>query len=164
MGLLSDAYTWIDRNLAGGILPGGFTGGIGLPLAGAVERVAGQFAPGPQLPQTPTGLPLVPTAVAAPGLFAGGAAFQAAAGMPVVAPRAAAAPRGKIITATARIVNGQIIPVKMVPGRALVTTEDLRTVKRVRKTLRLLDRAFPKPRKKRRTYAARPRSHTHAKK
>ena len=167
MGLLDDAFEWVDRNVFGGILPGGFTGGVGLPGAGLVERVAGQFAPGPQLPSgfVPTpqaAVPIVPQVGG--GLFAGPAAAQAAAGMPVVAAMPAAAPRGKLITATARVVNGQIIPIRMVPGRSLVTTEDLRTVKRVRKTMRLLNRAFPKPPKKRRRLSAPRRSHTHAKK
>lgn len=160
MGLLEDAYKWIDRNIAGGLLPGGETS-IGLPLAGAVERVAGQFAPGPQLPSgyRPPAAPAAPVSPAG-ALFGTSAVGMAANGMPVVAPRPMAMPRGKTVTGVATIYpDGTVVPGKLVPGRPVVTTEDLRTVKRVKKAKRLLDRAFPKPKAKRRSYRA-PRTRT----
>lgn len=158
MSLLGDAYAWFDRNVAGGFLPGGETQ-LGLPGAGLVERVAGQFAPGEQLPsgfQRPAQV----AAVAPGGIFGGGAAVQAASGMTVVAPRAAAAPRGRTITATATVLpDGTIIPRRMVPGRSLITTEDVRTIKRMKKVSRLLGRAFPKAAKRKRRLSA-PRTRT----
>jgi len=155
VGLLDDAYDWFDRNVTGGFLPGGETQ-LGVPLAGLVERVAGQFAPGTQLPSgfQPAAQP--PAVVGqAGGIFGGGAALTAANGMPVSFPRGPSAPRGKTVTATATVfADGSVLPGRMVPGRVIVTTEDLRTVRRVKKAKRLLDRAFPKPRKKRRSYRA----------
>ncbi len=161
MGLLADAYAWIDRNVAGGFLPGGETQ-LGVPGAGLVERVAGQFAPGTQLPsgfQAPA--PTNGAAVPAAGIFGGGAAALAASGMPSIAPRAPAGPRGRTITATATVYpDGTIIPRRMVPGRSLVTSEDIKTVKRVKKVSRALARAFTKPAKKRRRRYSAPRQVT----
>lgn len=171
MGLLADAYAWVDKNVAGGFLPGGAEIGSGLPGvalgqsigAGAVSLLTGApqaAAPaGTTIVQTAAG----PVAVAAPGgIFGGGgAAMQAAAGMPVVAPRGVTAPRGRTITATASVYpDGTIIPRRMVPGRSLVTTEDLRTIKRVKKVSRALARAFPKPAKRKQRRLSAPRTKT----
>ncbi len=155
MGFLSDAYKWVDANLAGGLLPGGHSiGDPGATIAGVL--------PTPFVGIQPAAAPAAAPAQA--GLF-GGAAQQAAMGMPVIAPRGPVQPRGRVVTATARVLeNGQVIPMRMMPGRCIVTTADLSTVKRVKKAHKLLSRAFPKPRKKRRRYCAPRKSSSNGKK
>lgn len=158
MGFLADAYKWVDANLLGGVLPGGH------PISAPGATIGG-VVPTPFVGIQPAAAPAPFVAapapfVGAPTLFGGGGAVQQAAmGMPVVAPRPAAMPRGRTVTAVARVLpNGQVIPVRMMPGRCIVTTADLQTVKRVKKAMKLLNRSFPKPRKKRRRYAPARRS------
>ncbi len=142
MGFLADAYKWVDANITGGLLPGGH------PVTAPGATIAG-VVPTPFVGVQPAAA--VAPAAAAPAVF-GGAAQQAAFGMPTTAPTGAVMPRGKLVTAVARVMpNGAVVPVRMMPGRSLVTTADLATVKRVKKTHKLLSRAFPKPRKKRRS-------------
>ena len=152
MGALADAYRWLDANVTGGLLPGGH------PLMEPGATIAGVL-PTPFVGIQPAAQPAAP---AGGGMFGGGAVQQAAMGMPVMAPRPAAMPRGKTVTAVARVMpNGAVVPVRMMPGRCIVTTADLATVKRVKKAKKILDRAFPAPRKKRRRYSAPRRSHSH---
>ena len=155
MSWLSDAYTWIDANIMGGVLPGGHEvtapgatiGGV-IPTPFYGVQPANGAAPG-----APAG-----------GMFGAGAAVTAAQGMPTTFPGRPSAPRGRSVTATATVYpDGSILPQRMVPGRVIVTTEDLQTVKRVKKAKRLLDRAFPAPRKKTRRYCA-PRRSTKSRK
>ena len=160
MGLAADAWAWIDSNLAGGLLPGGVdVTEPGSTIAGVVPTPFFGLQP----PAQAAAAAATPAAAMMAGA-AGPAALQAAMGMPVTA-RVNGAPRGRIVTAVARVMpNGTMIPVRMLPGRPLVTSADLATVKRVKKTARKLARAFPKPKARRRSYRSRPRAHTHAKK
>ena len=101
---------------------------------------------------------MMPAVASAGGGLAGPAAMQAAMGMPVTAPRAPGAPRGKTVTAIATVLaDGTVMPRKMLPGRALVTSADLATVRRVSRTLKAITKALPTKPARRRTYRRRAR-------
>lgn len=145
MGILADAYKWIDANLAGGLLPGGH------PVAEPGATIGGVI-PTPFVGIQPAA---TPTAAAAPGamqVFGGGAAAQAALGFPVTAPRMMM-PRGRSIIAEASLMpDGTIMPRRMLPGRVVVTSADLKTVKRMKRAQGALNRAFPTHKRRRRSY------------
>ena len=146
MGALADAWRWADANLFGGLLPGGHeVSAPGATIAGVI--------PTPFVGVQPAAQPAA-NGAGVPALF-GGAAQSAAMGMPTSAPRGPYQPRGKTVTGVARVMpDGSVVPVRMMPGLCIVTTADLATVKRVKKAHKLLARAFPAPRKKRRKYCA----------
>lgn len=138
MGWLSDAYSWVDANIAGGMLPGG----VDVTKPGAT--IAGVI-PTPFYGIQPAAAPVAPVA-AGSGMFAsGGAATQAAQGMTVVAPSGGAcAPRGKLVTAVAKVLeNGQVIPLRMMPGTPVAMSSDLAAVRRSKAALKRLSKLFP---------------------
>ncbi len=154
MGLLADAWTWFDANVAGGLLPGGH------PVLEPGATLGGVI-PTPFVgiqPQAPVAPGVVQPPVAGFPAMGGQAAMRAAMGMPVAAAMPPGAPRGKTITAEARVFpDGTIIPVRMRPGRPLVMSTDLQIVKRMKKVSRKLARAFPAAPRRRRHYHSRAR-------
>lgn len=138
MGVLADAYAWVDRNIAGGFLPGGETA-LGVPGAGLVERVAGQFAPGPQLPSG-TRLPaVIPPAPLGP------------VGVPTVG-----CARGRLQTLVARqMPDGTVVPVRTMPGQPVLMSSDFTAARRVCRVGAKIKGMFPTARKSRKKYGTR---------
>lgn len=142
MGFLSDAYTWIDANLAGGILPGGHEitapgatigGVIPTPFVGIQPAAPAPAPVAAQVPQVPTitaaGLPV---GVARPG------ALAAPLGLP---PGLA---RGRLQTLVARMMpDGTVIPVRTYPGRPALMSSDITAAKRVRRIGKMVNKLFP---------------------
>lgn len=139
MGWLSDAYDWVDTNIAQGALPGG------TPLlakdtllGGGVQGVLAAPAP------AQIGAPQL----AGGGLFGGGAALQAAQGIAVRAPAPngaiAARGRGRTVTAVATVYeDGTIIPRRMLPGSPVAMSSDISAVKRLKTAKKRLNKAIP---------------------
>lgn len=135
MGILQDAYAWVDRNVAGGFLPGGETA-LGVPGAGLVERVAGQFAPGPQLPSG-TRLPaVVPPAPLGP------------VGQPTLG-----GARGRLQTLVARqLPDGTVVPVRTMPGQPVLMSSDFTAARRVCRVGAKIKKMFPTASRSRKKY------------
>lgn len=138
MGILQDAYAWVDRNVAGGFLPGGEPE-LGVPLAGAIERIAGQFAPGTQLPSgfRANGVPaVIPRAPLGP------------VGVPGLAPT-----RGRLQTLVARqMPDGTVIPVRTMPGQPVLMSSDFTAARRVCRVGSKIKKMFPSARASRKKY------------
>lgn len=135
MGILSDAYAWVDRNIAGGFLPGGETA-LGVPGAGLIERAAGQLAPGPQLPSG----------------FRAPAVVPAAPLGPVGAPTLRAA-TGRLQTLVARqMPDGSIQPVRTMPGQPVLMSSDFTAARRVCRVGAKIKKMFPTARRTSKKY------------
>ncbi len=139
MGFLSDAYTWIDANIAGGVLPGGHEitapgatigGVVPTPFYGIQPAAP---APAPVVPQVPTLQPGgLPVPVPRPGALAAPLALPP--GMP----------RGRLQTLVARMMpDGTVIPVRTYPGRPALMSSDVTAAKRVRRIGKMVNKLFP---------------------
>ncbi len=143
MGWLDDAYTWVDANLLGGLLPGGHEiTAPGATIGGIIPTpfVGVQPAPAPAQIGAPQ--------LAGGGLFAGGLVQQAAAGMRVTAPRAngvlSARGRGRTVTAVATVYeDGTIVPRRMLPGSPVAMSSDLAAVRRLKAAKARICKAVP---------------------
>ena len=136
MSTLGDLYSWVDKNVAGGYLPGGAPTSA-QATATATQRLAAQLAP-----QGAAGAAYPAT------VFGGGAALSAAAGMPVSAGAATGGARGRTVTAIATVLpNGQIIPRRMLPGSPVAMSSDLSAVRRLKRARTRINRMFPAARR-----------------
>lgn len=144
MGWLTDAYDWVDRELASGLLPGGvsvgestsplalLTGGPSAALPATVQPTLSIGAPG----------------LAGGGIFAGGVVQQAAAGFTIRAPRPngaiAARGRGRAVTVVATVFeDGTIVPRRMMPGSPVAMSSDLAAVRRLKSAKKRICKAVP---------------------
>ncbi len=144
MSWLSDAYDWVDTQLASGLLPGGVSP---QQSASPLGLLASQL-PVVQAPAAQPTIAIGAPGLASGGLFAGGVVQQAASGFAVTAPRpngaVAARGRGRTVTAVATVYeDGSIVPRRMMPGSPVAMSSDLAAVRRLKSAKARICKAVP---------------------